>query len=152
MSVELVSSGYCVCCSVQSQERSSVKASSNVVLKSSSNEPSLVCLSCKKSHHLACVELFLHRMRTTLPKHVLQNDKWYTVASNVDLRTQCHIAIPKGICCDFRPTLTHASIPKPKPPRDVTDSVGSSFNDILLNTDARSSDEEDDNDLSLNQE
>ena len=79
----------------------------------------------------------------------------YTAASNIDLQTQCHIAIPKGICCDFWPTLTQASIPKPKPPSDVTDSVCSSFNDILLNTDARSSEEEDnivENDLSLNQE
>ena len=138
-------SGHCICCSLKCQEQSSVKTYSDVEIKRSSNEPSLVCLSCKQCHHFSCVQLFIHRMSTTLSKSALENDVWYTCVSKIGFENASfHVGIEKGICCDFLPSFTKSTIPKPKPPRQDTDALCSSFNDILLNTDARSSEDDDD--------
>ena len=134
----LSSSGFqdCVCCSFESIEQQSNKLFTRDSHCFLPQKSSLVCKLCNRRQNLDCVEQFLHRMKTNLSKSALLNDQWYQFCSSIDFNIhQQVINIPKGICCDFKPSLTECSIPKPKPPpqSSIVEDLCTSIDDILLN-------------------
>ena len=96
---------------------------------------SLRCEECKRHQNLDCVREFVDQMKSSLIKSALKLDNWFNfcVAINYNIPNQ-FLHIPRGICCDFKPTFTESTMPKTTPSTECyIEDLCESINDILLN-------------------
>ena len=125
----------CICCSLESIERNSNVNCASQVYHSQLLKSSLRCEECKRHQNLDCVRQFVDRMKSSLSKSALEVDNWFNfcVAINYNIPNQV-LNIPRGICCDFKPTFTESTMPKTTPSSECyIEDLCESINDILLN-------------------